>query len=167
MMLQVSLNTKQITRIFSKVQIDPVTGCWNWQGTTSDGYGNLRYGGRIERTHRVVFAWINGPIPRITSRKGPRVHVLQLDHAVCQNRRCCNPVHLELVTQQVNFLRGSAPNAKTANATRCKDGHLLPAGKNDKIGKGRMTRRCITCRRAQQHLAYLQRKARKFSGCKP
>lgn len=162
--LTVTFGIRDIVRFFSLVKIDRETGCWNWVGTISGGYGNFTYHGRAERSHRIAFAWVNGPIPRIDGRKGPRKHVPQLDHAVCQNRRCCNPSHLELVTQQVNFLRGSAPNARKALATHCGRGHLLPTEKNEKIGKGRMTRRCWPCRKDQMHQAYLKRKQRKSCG---
>src|SRR6185503_20576845 len=118
MMLEVLLSIEQIAGIFSKVQIDPVTGCWNWLGATSGGYGNVRYGGRSERVHRIVYAWTIGPIPKQPSRKGPRGQIPQLDHAVCQNTRCCNPVHLELVTQRVNIMRGNGPCAKHARKTQ-------------------------------------------------
>jgi hypothetical protein len=156
--LVVQLSVRDITRIFDKVIVDRVSGCWNWIGAVSDGYGNVRYGGRIERSHRVVYAWVHGPIPRQPKRTGPRVHVPQLDHVVCQNRRCCNPVHLELVTQKVNILRGNGVCARYARMTRCSKGHPLPLKPNMKCGSGNMARRCVPCVKEQQRKNYLRRR---------
>lgn len=160
--LAVKLSIEEIARFFSKVEVDRVTGCWNWTGRVSDGYGNVRHQGRLERSHRIAFAWIYGPIPRVENRTSKRAHVPQLDHVVCQNRRCCNPAHLELVTAQVNFLRGNAPNARKASATHCEQGHEFAVnGRVEKVGKGYTARRCWPCRREQMHQAYLERKKRK------
>lgn len=161
-MLEVKLNKKQMARIFSKVSVDGVTGCWNWTGFLSSGYGNVRYAGRLERVHRVVFAWATGPIPRGAPRTEKRGHIPQIDHAACQNTRCCNPVHLELVPQKVNLLRGSGVCANYARMTHCKEGHLLPPEPNVKCGGGLMARRCLPCVKKEQHSNYLKRKERGY-----
>lgn len=162
--LTVKLSTQDIARFFSKVEVDRVSGCWNWKKKTDkDGYGNFRYNGNLERCHRVTFAWVNGPIPRVDNRTSKRKHIPQIDHAVCRNRRCCNPAHLELVTPRVNFLRGVAPNAVKAQSDYCPRGHMFTeTAKVEKIGQGRTTRRCEPCRVEQQHQAYLNRKARGY-----
>jgi hypothetical protein len=68
--------------------VDPVSGCWNWNGSlNSNGYGKFKAGGRMFYAHRAAYARANGPIPR----------GLSIDH-VCRNRRCCNPDHLEAAT---------------------------------------------------------------------
>lgn len=157
-LLQVNLSRIQIARIFSRVLVDRKTGCWNWIGFVSDGYGNTRYDGRLERVHRVIYAWAVESIPRITGRHGVRKHVPQLDHVVCQNRRCCNPAHLELVTPRVNILRGNGICARLSRQTHCPSGHLLPDKPNEKCGVGKTTRRCKPCRKERQHQAYLARK---------
>jgi hypothetical protein len=162
MMLEVKLNTQQITRIFSKVRVDPSTGCWNWIGFLSGGYGNVRYAGNLERAHRVVYAWAVGPIPKGAPRNEKRGHIPQIDHVVCQNTRCCNPVHLELVPQRVNILRGRGICATYARMTHCSEGHPLPPEPNAKCGKGLMTRRCMICVKKQQRANYLKRKERGY-----
>lgn len=50
--------------------------CWGWT------------------THQLAYELPVGPIP----------DGLQINH-LCQNRRCCNPAHLEPVTARVNVLR--------------------------------------------------------------
>lgn len=98
-----------------KTVIDPITGCWIWQGSPSDRYARLsghnKYGTRSG--HRLSYETFIGPIP----------DGLTLDHG-CRNTKCINPEHLEPVTQKVNLER--APTAlATINAAkaRCKRGH--------------------------------------------
>jgi hypothetical protein len=87
-------------RIVNFVVLDEA-GCWNWDGArSSKGYGRTFFGSRIDgsrralSTHRVAYeAWI-GPIP----------DGLQLDH-LCENKACCNPWHLEPVTNAENKRR--------------------------------------------------------------
>lgn len=88
-------------------------GCWEWTGPCSDGgYGVISTGGRegrLLRTHRVAYELLSGPIP----------DGLHIDH-LCKNRKCCNPAHLEPVTQAENNRRAFA------NHTHCPRGHELP-----------------------------------------
>lgn len=123
-MLIVKLSPKEHKRIFSNISIDPVTNCWNWQGAKDyGGYGQGFYRGRKERVHRIVYAFLKEPIPRGKTR--------QLDH-LCRNTSCCNPEHLELVTPQINGLRGNGLQAINARKTHCKYGHPYPPYALDK-----------------------------------
>lgn len=83
--------------IENKIEIykDP---CWIWQRGDSGkgegagrGYGRLYYRGQMRAVHRLSFVCWNGPIT------GKKV----VDH-ICTNRLCCNPNHLQLVTQKKN-----------------------------------------------------------------
>lgn len=137
------LALKDIIRIFSKVEVDPVTECWNWTASLNkDGYGNVCYKSkhaRTERTHRLMYAWLVESIPR-----GFGLGIPSLDHEVCNNRRCCNPAHLVLGPHKINTLRGSSFSAINSRKTHCARGHLLPAAPNAEHGK---RRRCLVCRR--------------------
>ena len=83
-------------RIMKRVEIDPNTQCWNWTGPTSGsgrggGYGRMSLDGHTVAVHIVMFTNAYGFVP---GRK-------QIDHK-CNNRLCCNPEHLQMVTHKKN-----------------------------------------------------------------
>lgn len=93
--------TPAIDRVTDRVRIDSA-GCWLWTGSSNPGgYGQIRLsvaeGARLVVTHHVTYEHFVGPIPV----------GLQLDH-LCRVRLCCNPDHLEPVTQRENIRRGAA-----------------------------------------------------------
>lgn len=77
----------------------PWSGCWLFVGhrESRNGYARVWWDGQELQLHRVVFTLIRGPFPA----------ELLLDHR-CRVRPCCNPWHLEPVTDQVNVSRGAA-----------------------------------------------------------
>jgi hypothetical protein len=90
------LTPKQVTRFLSKIQ--RTDGCWPWMAARfQKGYGMFNAGrfrdGRtdIRYAHRVVWEFVNGPIPA-----GAVVR-----HS-CDNPPCCNPAHLLIGTQADN-----------------------------------------------------------------
>lgn len=94
-----------IGKLMSRVFICPDTECWIWTGSTSGsgrggGYGRMCLDGQTVATHLVSYTHFYGYIP------GKK----QVDHK-CNNRLCCNPTHLELVTHLQNQKR----RAKRAN----------------------------------------------------
>lgn len=109
--------------------------CWTFTGATdktSGGYGafavkchtgGTRYGWSSAKPHRVMWALERGPIP----------DGMVIDH-LCKNRLCCNPAHLEVVTQGVNALRS---NPAPSDACRV-------CGGTDWI-RNQKSRRCRPC----------------------
>lgn len=83
-------------RLFAGIEVD-ANGCWVWtKATWPTGYGAIRCADQtMEYTHRVAVELFHGPIPSDQ----------QVDH-LCRNRACCNPTHLEVVTQRENIMRG-------------------------------------------------------------
>lgn len=66
--------------------------CWSWPGYKKpDGYGQIRFNGRIQYAHRVAYELHVGPVPG----------GLVLDH-ICYEPACFNPCHLEPVTRAQN-----------------------------------------------------------------
>jgi len=91
-----------VNRILLKCSLedrDYETPCWEWQGANSGGgrgggYGRIKVDSEIAATHRVMWSCFNGFISKNR----------QIDH-LCRNRICCNPAHLESVTNQENQRR--------------------------------------------------------------
>jgi predicted transcriptional regulator len=90
-------NKSLIDKIQSRYIPEPNSGCWIWLGhIKKNGYGSLTIGEKNFQAHRLSYEAHVGKIPE------DKV----LDHK-CKLRCCCNPDHLEPVTQRENFLRGN------------------------------------------------------------
>ena len=74
-------------------RIDASGPCWNWTGHIKEnGYGSFNSDGRPVYPHRVMYETFVAAIPA----------GWVVDH-VCNNRKCCNPDHLQAVTQNENL----------------------------------------------------------------
>ncbi len=88
-----------IHRFLNKIEFTDT--CWLWTGATTKGYGQLGFKIKGElkifQAHRLAYRFWVGPIPC----------GLPLDHdkAVCKNRNCVKPEHLEPVTTAENNRR--------------------------------------------------------------
>lgn len=112
-------------------------GCHIWIGATSFGYGRTRdENGRHARVHRLRYLREVGPIPE----------GMVLDHYVCDNRACCNPLHVRPVSQRENLLRSDLTMAARNRAkTHCPKGHELS---KENLYTSPRGRGCLMCRRA-------------------
>jgi len=118
-----------IQRLLDRVEINGA-GCWIWTGATSNGYGKIgrgRSGEGEEYTHRLAYMELVGTIPE----------GLTVDH-LCRVRSCCNPEHLEVVTNAENIAR------VTRSMTMCKHGHPFEGRNVYTSPDGK--RHCRTCR---------------------
>lgn len=96
-----------LNRIYERVGVQDLgfvqggqpSPCHIWTGPDSGdgkggGYGRMSLNSQTVAVHLVVYTHYYGYIP------GKK----QIDH-LCNNRRCCNPVHLEMVTHLTNQRR--------------------------------------------------------------
>lgn len=115
-------------------------GCLEWVGSTNEnGYGQIIYGGKMKKAHRIAYELLVGEIP----------NKLQLDH-LCRKRNCVNPDHLEPVTASENNKRGLNPRLAAERQlikTHCKKGHAYDTQNTYVPVKGnRMCRTCMKLR---------------------
>ena len=97
-------------RFWKHVSPEPNSGCWLWAGenTGEKGYGRIRTSGRNRMcAHRLSYEMHKGAIPE----------GLQIDH-LCRTEECCNPDHLEAVSQSLNLKRGAMARGVTWTAER-------------------------------------------------
>lgn len=129
------ISFKDVVRFHSKIRINPETWCWEWNTCQNEnGYGYFGLKGRNWRSHR--FSYL--------IHVGDLMPNLIIDH-LCNNKLCCNPVHLEQITQSENIRRGNSFIAQQARQTHCKRGHPL-SGTNLYITPDKR-RNCRICRK--------------------
>ena len=146
-----SIDMTDEQRFFANVEKSD-SGCWNWTGLliARTGYGRFRPRDKsASNAHRWSYQHHVGPIPS----------GMVIDH-LCRNRACVNPKHLEVVTQQVNVVRGAsaeANRARFAAMTHCPHGHE----KNEEntrryysVKRGRWDSECRPCREEQARRRY-------------
>lgn len=115
-LLRSNFTDAQIREFWAKVGRVGDVECWPWLSfRTADGYGKVGRRG----AHRVAYAVTHGEIP----------DGLTIDH-LCRNRACCNPAHLEPVTQSVNSKRKYA-NPDRLYSLTCPAGHPREFGRRD------------------------------------
>lgn len=94
-------------RFWEKVERRGAEECWPWKAyIAASGYGICRGATKNVRAHRMAYELAHGPIPE----------GLIVRHR-CDNRRCCNPRHLEVGTATDNA-RDRVERRRTAHGER-------------------------------------------------
>lgn len=93
----------------NKYIVDPVTGCWLWQGAFRISRGGGRYGVLRDprpgpKRHRLIPAHVFFLEMEMREEVPEGMHV---DHAVCDNTLCVNPAHLQVAEALDNSRRGT------------------------------------------------------------
>lgn len=131
-------------RFWAKVRVNADTDCWMWQRSLNpNGYGQFRVDpvpAGPRGAHRVAYLALVGDVP----------DGMQLDH-LCRVRACCNPAHLEPVSNRENSLRSPLRGGKS----HCIRGHEL-SGPNVRLQtRGAFRRReCRLCARLRHSAEY-------------
>lgn len=122
--------------------------CWDPQYARDvNGYCNIkvRPDPRSKKAHRYAYEQMVGPIP----------NGLVLDH-LCRNRWCCNPAHVEPVTQAENVLRGEGWAPRFKAQTHCHRGHEFTP---ENTHHGKRGRSCRACGAIRARLRYIPRRS--------
>lgn len=87
------------TNAKAKCIIDPVTGCWNWQGKARhvQGYGFARHGGIMKTIQRGMAEEL---------KLFPNIDFFSRITTSCNNKLCCRPSHIICMTHtEINYRR--------------------------------------------------------------
>lgn len=96
-------------------------GCWVWTGLTdTDGYGSIRYRGKLLKAHRLAWELANGPIT-------PAEHVLHR----CDTPGCVRVAHLFLGDQAVNMADMDAKGRRVTRAPKGSRHHAAILSESD------------------------------------
>ena len=140
-----------IHRVLQRVVPRTSTGCWEWQGKTTKGYGLVYLErGKYGSAHRVTYGWFRGPI----------LAGLECDH-LCRNKRCVNPWHIEAVTHTINLHRG--PQWEHRRRGICSRGHAMTPDNSYTDPRGYAV--CRTCKNASTVASNKRRAAERRAQC--
>lgn len=138
-------------RFVAKVSVPGWSECWIWRASfrgsgynKGAGYPAFVVNGVDVNGHRQMAQWLYGKLPRS----------LVVDHVVCSNTRCVNPLHLIPHSQQFNMTRTGCKNfaARFKNRTHCDYRHEFTE-LNTRINADG-SRRCRKCDLARQLKRY-------------
>jgi hypothetical protein len=130
--------TEQLRQRFLSYVVERESGCKEWTGGVSEGYGTFSIERRTYRSHRVAYRYFVGPIP----------DGLMVLHK-CDNPLCVNPAHLFAGTALDNVRDMIAKGRDSFGEPKeyCSRGH-----KFSEVGKSK-SGGCAQCNR-ERALAY-------------
>lgn len=125
-----------LARFVNKVDVaDSDDDCWDWTGTTRNGYGVFWFCNKSITAHKFAYCMFVGPID-----------VNKVIHHECRNRLCSNPKHLKQITDLEHVAshperrkRGPGRSLKT----HCKHGHEFTEENTYVWGGYRQCKQCM------------------------
>jgi hypothetical protein len=146
-----SMEDKQgiLKRLQNRTEIDPITGCWLWQGALN----NVTYG------HGIIKLFKFGK-KEYVHRLSAYIHldydlwgILQVNHKrICPNKHCWNPEHIYIGTKYDNMQDSIANNTHNHKhnelLTHCPNLHEYTKENTYTNPKGR--RVCRICQRERE-----------------
>lgn len=113
--------------------------CWIWTAARRNekqGYGQFQFNKRPQPPHRLICDWLYGKLP----------FCLKVDHLVCSEKACCNPLHLIPTSQKINTTREATTLAgRNIRKEFCPRGHLLKGNNLETWAKKNGKRSCKKC----------------------
>ena len=100
-----TISQNDAARFWEKV--DKSSGCWNWTGSKTAGYGNLRHGGKHIKAHVFSFLLQGGVL---------FPHAPLVLHS-CFNKLCVNPDHLRAGNNRDNCNDLDCTGERNSSAT--------------------------------------------------
>lgn len=128
--------------------VEKTDGCWMWRGaSTSRGYGIVVVNRRRVAAHRQSYEMFvstidSGMVIDHTCHNEAVAAGICAGGAECAHRKCVNPDHLRMVTQQENIASGALGYA---NRTHCRSGrHDIRGASAVVVGPhGKQCKKCM------------------------
>ena len=97
--------------------VDKTDSCWLWTGSKNNGYGQIRFEGKVWIAHRLMYLHCHGELK----------NDLDICH-ICRNK-CVNPDHLEQKTRSENMgdkrRDGTFPRGEKTSASKLTNAQVL------------------------------------------
>jgi hypothetical protein len=104
----IALNDELALKITSRVDVDPVTACWNWKNSIGKGIPMVPFGKKERAASRVSYAAFVGVLPAGSWLVKS-----------CKNKLCVNPEHLIARTPSPITCPKGHPKTKRGNCSAC------------------------------------------------
>lgn len=88
------LDESVVKRLLKNIHTTTLYDCWEWVGSPNFyGYGEIRISGKTYKAHRIAYQFFY---------EDDDIDDKVVMH-ICDNPKCCNPLHLKLGTQLDNI----------------------------------------------------------------